>query len=260
MTIVSLSGPKPLIAVACCFAVGLAVKQWRREGVEVVKRAPYLLYAAVSVIFFAATVGKVGGSTNYLIEPWFALLMWMAFALRDVHAPSLEHPAALAASGVLALACVAALATDHDREYSWVDAASNTGRARHYARLREEVEALGFDNPSVLSFFVWDGEPDLRVFAQSKTYMITDHVNLNDAFLYELLWEAGALDIRAMVTAIEGQSFDLIITPKELRWARTRGALQPNYETLMAPVLAHYRLASTGEGHRYYVRRDGQAK
>jgi hypothetical protein len=58
-----------------------------------------------------------------------------------------------------------------------------------------------------------------------------------------------------MVTAIERQSFDLIIVPKDLRPFRTQGVLQPIYQTLMAPVMARYRLISRGKGHHYYIRR-----
>ena len=119
---------------------------------------------------------------------------------------------------------------------------------------------LGLEDPSVLSFFVWDTKPDLRIFAQSKTYMITNHVNLNDAFLYKNLWEAGILDIGRLVAAIERQSFDLIITARNLSQFQLQGALSPTYQKLMSPVLGHYRLASPGAEHRYYVRRDRSGK
>ena len=90
--------------------------------------------------------------------------------------------------------------------------------------------------------------------------MITSHVNLNDAFLYKKLWEAGALEIGSLVAAIDRQSFDLIITPRNLSQFQFQGALLPTYKELMAPVLAHYRLASPGVAHRYYVRRDRRGK
>lgn len=250
------TGPKSLLLIVPCIAAGLALVQWRRTGVETAKSAPYLLYAATSCLVCAATIGKEGSGANYLIESWLALWMWIAFALREAGEGFLERPIALAASGVLALACIGDLASARELDYSWDDASSYAKRARFYAQLREEVEALGFEHPSVLTFFFNDGTPDLRISGQSKTYMITNRVNLNDAWLYRVLWEAGVLDIKPLVAAIESQAFDLIIAPKWVPRIQARGALVPVYRTLMSPVASRYRLAAAGEAHVYYVRRD----
>lgn len=262
LTIAGLSGPKPLLVIVLGIATLLAVLASRREGLEVVKRSPYLVYAATSCFVCGATLGKMGSSTNYLIEPWLALLMWTAFALSDLPKSALARPLAALAVVALLLASIADLTGARELEYSWLDPVLNERRERFYDQLREEVESLGFENPKVLSFFIWDAEEDLEIFAQSKTYQITDQVILNDAFLYRLLWESGALEIESLVAAIRGKAFDLIITPRDMRPFEVRGVLQPTYMTLMSAVLAQYRLAvptvrvkGSAGAHYYFVRK-----
>jgi len=92
LTVMGLSGPKPLLVIVVCGAVALASSQCRRDGLAVAKRGPYLIYAITSCLVCLATIGKIGSSTNYLIEPWLALLLWIVFALRDVQEISIERP------------------------------------------------------------------------------------------------------------------------------------------------------------------------
>lgn len=257
LLVLSISGPKGLLAAVFCVAVGLAVLQWRRGGVQLLGRSPFFLYALFACLICVATVGKLGASANYLIEPWLALLMWTAFALRSADGKALERPAALAALLVLVSASAFDLATARDSDYSCFDARVDEERERVYADLRREVKALGMENPSVLSFFIWDVRRGLPIFGQSKTYQVTDHVNLNDTLLYKLLWESGALDVRALASAIERQSFDLIIRPKDLRPSMRGGRLLPIYQTLMTSMRSSYRHASSGQAHHYLVPREG---
>ena len=72
LTVVRLVGPKPLLAMGIGIALALALVPRLREDVG---GAPYLAYAGVSWLVFAATVGTIGGSTNYFIEPWLATLL-----------------------------------------------------------------------------------------------------------------------------------------------------------------------------------------
>jgi hypothetical protein len=225
-------------------------------GIELSRASPYLLYAGTSLALCAATVGKIGGATNYLLEPWLALLMWSVYALRYAPGRAPHRPIALVAATILALACVADLATARTLQYSWVDPETFDKRTTYYAMLREEVESLGFDNPSVLSFFIRDDNRNLLIFGQSKTYMITDQASLNDPFLYSLLWEDDILEIEPLVGAIKARWFDLILIPKNLRQFFTRGALPHPYKRLLRNVRANYRLGLAGHIHHYYVRPD----
>ena len=255
LRVLTLSGPKPLLALGFGAAVGLAILRWRRAGVAPLARSPFALYALFACLLAAATIGKLGSSANYLLEPWLALLLFLVSALRSVDVQAFERPVALTLGLLLVAAVAFDLATSRDFDYSHFDSQLEAERERVYADLRREVHALGLRDPSVLSFFTWDVRLGLPVFGQSKTYQITDHVNLNDTFLYRLLWESGTLDVQSLASAIERRSFDLIIQPRNLRPFMRGRSLLPVYRRLMAPVRAHYRRVSSGASHDYFVPR-----
>lgn len=102
--------------------------------------------------------------------------------------------------------------------------------------------------PAGFSFAVWDADASLSIFAQSKTYQITNPVNLNDAFLYKLLWESGPLDLGRMIASIDEKYYDSIISPKTVRRMHSKGNLEPTDERLLRSVLQHYRQAGRSVG------------
>ena len=187
-----------LVVVALIFGVYRAKEKGNRVFIE----SPYLIYVLTSTLILIATLGKVGSGTNYFIEPFLAILLWVTYLVSRSKVPYLGNP------GVLLLTIFVVVAEALQLflvPTPMFDSARPRRAERVMARLQEErqdVESLGIEQPSILGLM---RHPSL--------YRESDNIQLSYPLFYFWLWYAGMLDINDLTDRIENSEFDIIVAP-----------------------------------------------
>jgi hypothetical protein len=238
--------PAVAVLLAGAGAGGYAVS---RSGWGALREAPYLVYFLVSWAVLAATLGKVGSSSNYFYEPLLTSLLlavWAADRYQPVAAVRAAAPllAALAILTLLAPAGVYSFLPRplwHERAFENQIAAAPSEATR--AAYATEVAALVPTPARILNL----ATPQLQFARDGLGDPLQSELILNDPFLYSAIF-GSTLPAAALDRPIREQAFDLLILPRE--W-------QPGMrfpDSTLAAIADAYIPAGTGVFHYFLPR------
>lgn len=229
------------LSAAACYSILVSSKA--RQSSSGAPRPGLLnaVYYVTSWVWVFASIGKVGASTNYFIEPLFAsvwlLLMWIDAQEEDWPARRICH------YGLVLLPLVFGADVLITRQEPHYLLTPTLNRPERFQRIKREMESLGIpSSPRVLNL------------AQTThSLSVGWDLYLNDPVLYMLLWRNGGLSNRSLLAAIDDGYFDLVALPRGSRpqWEVPQSApLQQIY----GKVFERYQLKAEVT-FAYYVRR-----
>lgn len=243
---------EPLSLALVVAAVFFGVRETREKGRRAFIESPYLLYILTSTLILVATVGKIGSGTNYFIEPFLAVLLWITYLISRLPRPYLEHRTVV----FLAIFVVAAEALQlffvPRPMYDSARPARAERAIRHMEEERRDIESLGIEQPSVLGLM---RHPSL--------YRESDRVQLSFPLFYFWMWSEGMLDITDLTDRIEAGEFDIIVAPNEWIEGHLSNAEgeKTAYDAVMErpwqlteATLKSYRIGTRRAGTLYFVR------
>jgi hypothetical protein len=210
-----LSAPAYALSVAAL----LATLVWRRHALRADLRAsPWGLYWLASSAVLLGTIAKEGSAQNYFFEPVWAGLLWLVSLHRAAPSPVAARLLAVA----LAIAAALELRSNPVDRVSFAPRSSWDARAATRRVIKGDLDDLKAAPRRVLQLVaVLHGED----FGGTR-------IELNDPYLYALLFESGALSMEPLVAAVRRRHYDVIAAPPG-EWA------QP-FTLLRADVAAHY--------------------
>jgi hypothetical protein len=160
-----------------------------------------VIYYLISWMWLFASVGKIGATTNYFIEPLFAsvwlLMTWVDAQEIDWMARRIYRYAFILLPLVLAADI---LITRYEPRYLLPRPLNSSER---FQRIKREMEGLNIPaSPKVLNL------------AQTThSLSVGWDLYLNDPVLYNVLWNTGKLSNQSLLTAIDNGYFDVIALP-----------------------------------------------
>jgi hypothetical protein len=162
---------------------------------------PFTYYMVFSWGVVTLTVAKMGSSTNHFIEPVLATLMWLTSRV-NTSTPSFSTGRlrwALIVGGFIVLGLAASRP---------LPAFTNPARTSHIKSFQyiftEEMRNLGLADKKILNL---DSAP--------LGYFLGENSQVNDPFLYSLLWIDQKLDVGPLRDAVASQYFDAILLPED---------------------------------------------
>jgi hypothetical protein len=200
------------------------------------------VYYLTSWVWLFASIGKLGASTNYFIEPLFAsvwlLLIWVDTQKQDLPAPRIYRYALI----LLPLVFTAdAFITRKEPHYLLTPTLNSPER---FQRIKQEMESIGVPaSPKILNL----GQATHSLSVGWDLY-------LNDPVLYMLLWNNGVLSNRSLLKTIDEGYFDLIAVPAAVRRQPKAQQLRPMQE-IFQRVFERYELKSELTFDYYVPRR-----
>ncbi len=222
---------QPLFVVVFgSFAVGVFFDLFRTGQFP---RSPYGCYGLVSWGVFLASLGRLGSSTNYVLEPCLASLLFVVAYLKSSTLPSSRRVAGLSACGVLALLVLVDLHETRLKDYSFLN---------DTVTLENRIRAISNRNTAIATIHQ---KPRILNLAYAHlTGELPGEVSINDPALYYLLWLNDRLSEEGLVRSLEEQYFDLLVVVKEFvanvseerlkgkRWQRVIDAILENYPVI----------------------------
>ncbi|MCK6446804.1 MAG: hypothetical protein L6Q99_10465 [Planctomycetes bacterium] len=185
-------------------AAALVLIGWAfvREKKAAFASDPFALYTLVSAAVLMATVGKEGAGANYFNEWEFgALLVLVRWVPKWIDATKPVLAAASFAS-VFVLGSVAEVALAERNQYSYTTSEISPQARALSDFVGARVTALAGENPRLLNLY-----------SASIVGRLPATVEVNDPFLYGLLWGAGKLDPERLREAIRSRRYDGILAP-----------------------------------------------
>jgi hypothetical protein len=226
-------------AVAALFAFALF---WtlRRDGLGALRRSPFWLYALVSLAILCATVGKVGSNTNYFVEFTLAAMLALVELARDEWKRAPGSLAVGVASLVVACAAFAelTLAKGSPETYACAGYEVKEQMRAGLQDAAQRIRALGNPRPRILNLT-----------AAYFAYPLPGEVDVNDPYLYFLLWQSGKSSTRPIVERLARREFDGVLAARGLRPGR--GPLP--FPDLFGALFASYRPALDVGAFEYWT-------
>jgi len=203
------------------------------------------IYCLISWTWLFASVGKIGATTNYFIEPLFASV-WLVMTWVDAQE---EHwtarPICRYAAVLLPLVFAAdMLMTRNEPRYLLPRPLNSYER---FQRIRNEIAALGIPSPPKI----------LNLAQTTHSLSVGWDLYINDPILYSLLWNTGKLSNRSVLKAIDQGYFDVIALPRGSRPLSASG-LTPAQQVYQ-DVFAGYELHDEST-FGYYIPRRRETK
>jgi hypothetical protein len=228
---------QPIVPGLLVLTAAVSWDALRSQGREALQRSPYLVYVLSSGTVLLLSVGKLGSSTNYVMEFALAQLLWTVYQVGPRWPDWVRSHALVAA--VFAICCVAEFQISERSNYAFPALAIRDQIGTRIGELRRELEALGYDEPLLLI-------PNTHRLGPALTARPT----LNDPLLYRLLWRDGILDLDDMIASIDAQVYDVIMLPIS---DRSLDPLTPR--GLLSAIDRSYEVARASAGQRFFVRR-----
>jgi hypothetical protein len=181
--------------------VGLAAAMFRPAQF---RASPYGYYALASWLVLMATVGKLGSSTNYFVEPCLAILMFAVSILKTTAIPFRVPRLGMAFCVLVTVLLVVDLAWAKPENYTFVkDAAESEARVRANVARNNAIRAIR-ENPRILNLA-----------AATLTGDLPGDVSVNDPYLYLLVWQYERLPEGALVRCLNERYYDIVIVPND---------------------------------------------
>jgi hypothetical protein len=235
---VMLRQPVFLFLIALWILIAVEYLLHRRE--RQLAANPFFLYFLSAGLVLLLTVGKLGSSTNYFIEPSLAGVFWIVSA-----APSslARNRYAALIAGVCLAAVLWELTTALPRNYTFANPEFTAWRADFHQSLISDAKTLVpnarplrvLNLATASTFFDWPGE-----------------TSVNDPYLYSLLWEHGVLKPDPMMKELRAQTYDLIVF--RIDAALVPGDRGDGMAQIMKTLRESYRPAANGMLLQYWVR------
>lgn len=203
------------------------------------------IYCLISWIWLLASVGKIGATTNYFIEPLFAsvwlLMTWVDAQDEDWAARRVCRYALILLPVVFAADI---LITKDEPRYLLPRPLNSQQR---FERIKREIESLNIaTSPKILNL------------AQAThSLSVGWDLYLNDPILYSVLWDTAKLSNRPLMTAIDNGYFDIIALPAGSRPLSASGQLSAAQQVYQE-VFARYALKSESTFSYYIPTRRGE--
>ena len=249
-SLVLLREPLAIALVGVALLVGLLSA--REKGRQALLESPYLLYVLTSTAVLVATVGKLGSGTNYFIEPFLAILLWLTYLVSRSERPYLRNPLVVSLAVLVVLAeCLQFILVPAPMFPSARPEKAKQVIA-NLERERQDIESLGIENPSVLGLLHHPG-----------LYRESDDVHLSYPLFYLQLWHDELLDLDDLIAHVENSEFDIIVAPRG--WWEGPRSIEPDAgltwreimhgpKRLMEAVESHYQVGSERGDTLYLVR------
>lgn len=163
------------------------------------------IYFLASWIWLAASIGKLGASTNYFIEPIFAsvwaILVWADRRCEDMPAKKII--------GVAVIGVIAAFLWDSAFSKNAAPARAGDWRPTYDECLGIQAEMKRLKIPA---------RPKILNLATNRVSLSVGwDLYLNDPFLYAILWNTGTLSNLPLVTALDQGYFDAVVLERGVR-------------------------------------------
>jgi hypothetical protein len=204
------------------------------------------VYFLTSWTWLFASLGKIGATTNYFIEPLFASV-WLLLTWIDAQEEHWQaRPICRYALVLLPLALTAdALITRNEPHYLRPPAQNTPER---FQMIKREMESLNIpSSPRVLNLVL-----------TTHSLSVGWDLYLNDPILYPVLWNTGTLSNRSLLAAIDDGYFDLIALPRGSRPRPEPRQLTP-VQQVYQHVFDRYQLKSEST-FAYYLPRNPRGR
>lgn len=186
---------------------GLISIAWstRSNAMLTLNESPFVLYVVTTTMVLLLTVGKVGSSTNYFIEPFLAVLMWIVYVVQRT--PSVR---VLARSAWLPTAVIVFVASElvwaKPTRYTFVTPEIRQQRLEYLDGIRRNVAALNLQT---------NAPRIVNLFTHLDTYNVTETDFLNDPFLFYCIWNDGVQSPQTFIDSVRDHEFDVIMVQSE---------------------------------------------
>jgi hypothetical protein len=202
-----------------------------------------VIYFLISWGWLLASIGKVGANPNYFIEPLYASV-WLLLTWID-RRPETWMEGWKSRYALMLLPLVLASDAFITRKEPYYLFPTGIHRLEDFQKIKGEMERLNIPpKPKILNL--------INPF---HSLSVGWDLNLNDPFLYSLLWDTGALSNRSMLDAIDQNYFDLIVLRKGAGRRRLPPGPNPSFQVLRK-IFERYELKAE-DTYAYYGRRTG---
>lgn len=217
---------QPVAMLNLLAALALIVWAALARGRSAFSSDPFALYTLVSGVVLMATVGKEGAGANYFNEWEFASLLVLARWLPPWIESARPRIAAASFAGVFVVASAAEVALAERSQYSYTTSEISPQALAMSQHVSARVTALAGERPRLLNLY-----------SASIVGRLAATVEVNDPFLYALLWGAGKLDPQRLREAIRSRRYDGILAPPGIL-----DGVYPYPPDLLRALQRHYRL------------------
>lgn len=219
---------QPLFVAVLLGSLATLIRECVGRGLRVTLcDSPFAFYLFFSWSVALLTIWKVGASANYLFEPHLASVLWLSHWLRaDVEwRPDFRLLPFLLCIAVLSGFEMVASRPGH---YTFATASRSDVMRQRSTIIQQASSEAGVKSPKFLNLVT-----------HIDALLLSEHVYLNDPYLYRLLWEQEILSPAPVARAVLRGKFDLVAIPPAYIGA---GPFKPHERLLRESLRYRYRI------------------
>jgi hypothetical protein len=205
-----------------------------RRRITFFTATPYFLYVVVSVLVQQIPLSGIGASNHYFFEPVLATLLWLVWSSTQIAPDALFDWKLAGMLAVLGLCTIAELRDPNSAEYRYTTATATAEHVRNRAWVIDQMNRRGIRHGELLN---------LKHSPVTSDY--PGRVNVDDPYLFFVLWETGGLSTEPLLRAIAEHHFDAAIVAPTLVNAEGQTADNPVQNVIRA-LFRDYELAIHG--------------
>jgi hypothetical protein len=195
---------------------------------------PYFLYVVMSVVVQSTALSGIGASNHYFFEPILAALLWLVWSSTQVSPGALFDWKLAGMLVVLSLCAITELRDRNSAEYRYTTAAATAEHVRNREWVIDQMNRRGIRRGELLNL---KNSP--------VTFDYPGHINVNDPYLFFVLWGTGGLSSEPLLRAIANHYFDAVLVAPNLASGRGQSADEP-IQNVIRVLFQHYELAIHG--------------
>lgn len=205
----------------------IAFKKWK-----IIKESPYFVYLLFSTLVLLITLGKIGASHNYFLEPILAGLLWLVFFVKKIYSGKTSN-FFLIVLVLIGMFAISEFVFSERYDYSFTTRENNEQALKYLEKVKKEIEGLHTENEKILNLA-----------SSLLTFGLQENSIINDFPLYLVLWNTGVLSVNPLIDKIINRHFDVIILPEE---QTIRKFPKTPYDHLIRAILVFYKKRKVGE-------------
>jgi hypothetical protein len=225
---------QPLFSCLVLMVLLLSFSVVKRSRAALFTDTPYALYVLISFAAQSSALSGIGASNHYFIEPVLVALLWLVFSTTRMPFEQLAHWKLGAGLTVIAICVILEFRYAEPAEYRYTTAVATAEHIRNRDWVIAETNRRGIPQGQLLNL---KNSP--------VTFDYPGQMNVNDPYLFFVLWETRQLSTEPLLRAISNRYFDAVFVAPGLVSGIGQGADRP-LQNVLRVLFQHYQLAIHG--------------